>query len=189
MFTVYILSGYSYGYVCDNTDFTCELVMLDDIKSLASNGVELNVFNSFSRLSSIVLQDKYKLLYDFEDLFDSIITKNICSYSVGSLGLKLCLAIQGVVCYIAIRPNNPNNMLTLVKIKNSYISKYNALDDLSHTIFLEIPIEMLHYVLILYNNRDFEGILKAFNNIIVFRLDAELRAICNGEDVRFEGWL
>lgn len=181
MFKTYLnRSDYvKFGYVYDDTDGTCEIVNIKDIRNLMNSGVDLNVTENFSCIDkNSVFYNKISLMYGFSHDYSVF---NLFEYYVDNNHVLATLVLIHGLCYIDI------------KIKCSYFfgdgSELVTWNPLSQVLRFLIPVEMVYYVLRLYNERNFNGIMKAFNGYLGTNIYKFSELYSRVGEVKFDKWL
>lgn len=190
MFIAYFKPDKEFGYVYDDTDDTCEVITYQELECLTANGVDLRVRKTFSRLQERFIL-KCRLIYNIESAVRTkhVFHKHICKYQVGCLILNCYLRVKSCKCSFLLNAlsidrdfkiKNKDKFIGVDAFKETQntlklrdVNKYpvkNLNDYNNDDLEFDIPVEMFFYILSLYSNRDFEGIVKVFNNYIGCKL-------------------
>lgn len=104
--------------------------------------------------------------------------KNLCKYSLGDLVTTLCVGMNGEDyqrgrCYVKLYIFKKTGGQIKLKVNHGYGFYDHAGVNLCHII----PLEMLYYLLRLHSDKDFSGIMTAFDGLLGEDLDKVLSGV------------
>lgn len=179
--------GMPYRYVFDKSDKSVELVSFEELNK---SGVVVNKYYD-GKLDLISLDSslwlKIKTMYQHDVEFDSSLKKYLCNYCVGGKEFSLMLHILASGHCASVIVKCENGILNaLESAKKLYSNKY-LFHIQSFYISVVIPDLMIPYLLALYSNHDFNGIMRSFSNLLGSHI-GELIKIA-GSNVKLINWV